>query len=60
MISDVLCQAVEDIAEWRRDWPDAYDDFSDELDEVVEKMEAVRKMLDKPPQTYSREDDDAD
>jgi hypothetical protein len=49
MISDVLGDAAEGIRDYRRKYPDAYHDIAPLLDDLLEKMETVRSLLDTPP-----------
>lgn len=49
MISDVLLETVEDIEAYRRKFPAVYEGVEDELDELVEHLDQVRRLLDAPP-----------
>ena len=49
MISDVLWEALQDLRDYRRMWPDAYRAVSGDLDNLMARMDALRATLDTPP-----------
>jgi len=49
MISDVLSEAVEDIKRYQRHMPDIYAN-NERLKRLVAEMDAVRALLDTPPE----------
>lgn len=49
MISDVLFEAVEAIAEYRRDLPEVYGSMAEQLDALAAHMDRVRELLDTHP-----------
>ena len=49
MISDVLFEAIRDIRQYQKDWPDSYDGLKKQIDVVVETMNGLLEYLDTPP-----------
>jgi hypothetical protein len=49
MISDVLSDAVAEIRQYQRDFPEVYDSLKLEIAHVIEVMEELRRYLDTPP-----------
>ena len=49
MISDVLFHALEEINDWQRKLPQAYDGLHDEIEPVKAAMHRLRVLLDAPP-----------
>ncbi len=48
MLSDILCQAVEDIEYYQNEMPDIYDAYRDRLGVIKSAMHSVRIELDSP------------
>lgn len=49
MISDVFSDAVGDIEDYQRDLPDAYGEFTAEIDMVKTVMDGLRMVFDAAP-----------
>lgn len=49
MISDTLFEAVRDIRRYQKELPQCYVELKDRIDDVVEQMDSLRRVLDTPP-----------
>lgn len=56
MISDTLSDAVSDIEAYLSGYPEVYGSMEQEIRDLVEKMEVVRRKLDTPPTAQSGDD----
>ena len=48
MLSDTLFDSVQEINEYRRRYPDIYDQYQQRLNDLVAEMTAIQKLLDFP------------
>jgi hypothetical protein len=53
MISDVLADASAEIKTYQASMPDVYDDWTEEIDQVTQAMDALRIKFDTPPSLAS-------
>jgi hypothetical protein len=49
MISDVLCEALDEIERYQRDFSNAYGESKEAIEKVKAVMSALRSYLDCPP-----------
>ena len=48
MLSDTLFDSVEEINDYRRRYPEIYNQYAQRLDNLTVEMTAIRKLLDFP------------
>ena len=49
MISDTLCETLDEIERYQRDMPQCYDDIRDRIEAVKAEMRGLQMYLDAPP-----------
>ena len=52
MLSDTLFDGVQEIQDYRKRYPDIYNPLKTRLDALVTEMDAIRKLLDFPPDLF--------
>jgi hypothetical protein len=53
MISDILFDSIQQIDEWQKDSPAAYEAWRNHIDLVKKVMASLREALDEPPFAYA-------
>ena len=51
MIADVLFEALEEIERYQKVYPEVYDSFQQEIEDVKTAMRHLQRRLDIPPST---------
>lgn len=54
MISDVLAEAIDKIQKYQAEFPAVYTTRKEQIDYVVNTMQTLRYLLDKPPSPSER------
>jgi len=54
MISDTLCEAIQEIEEYQKRLPEFYDGIKEDIEVVKDVMDSLRERLDEPAVEYTK------